>query len=620
MRPGMLIPRRALAAIDTAVAGAPVTVLAAPPGFAHDRILREWSMVRAVRGAPTSVLARPPMTQRELAELARVQASTGARPTADATVVIAPKPARWSAELLARLVTWAREHAVKLVVTTTLPAVAAPEGVCVIAAEAMVLAPTETRQALADAATGSLTAEEVAAATSGWPGLVSALLGSPTRPSIDRRSFAEACYPVRELVRETVLPWLPPDWLPLLEYAAVADELDAREAEAMGEDATTVLDAARRAALLVPGRRDTSATMVMPVLRDLLVDRLQAQPERLAELRRKIARVRHAAHLVDSGLRAAFELRDWDLCAAIIDERGVAQTFGTSSALSDLAAGVMASLPAAVLRGHATAALLAEVVGVLPPGALAVSYPRTEDEIAHAVRFPDEARRGLERSALGMVSRRAAGDAARGRRLALDAARFAGAVAQSRNTSVGGLSTWWHLQAGLSCFLAGDDVAARTFYRAGWAERHRDELGFAVNPRLTLYPAARGTPMFTPRRRAAIVPPMPVTWVPAQRRGIAERLWRVLRQVAIWNAPAKILHRLGRTGTRLEILACPDDSRELTTVVAWRWPLRRLARTGRFRLVTDPALDHSLLTKAAQDHVAQAATRFLDDLRLEAPR
>ena len=33
---------------------------------------------------------------------------------------------------------------------------------------------------------------------------------------------------------------------------------------------------------------------------------------------------------------------------------------------------------------------------------------------------------------------------------------------------------------------------------------------FAINPRLTLYPAAKGTPVYTDRRRAAMLPNKPI--------------------------------------------------------------------------------------------------------------
>lgn len=136
----------------------------------------------------------------------------------------------------------------------------------------------------------------------------------------------------------------------------------------------------------------------------------------------------------------------------------------------------------------------------------------------------------------------------------------------------------------------------------------------ALNPRLTLFPAARGTVAYTSIRRAAIVPAVPITWVPPGRRPFLGALWRVYRQIAVWNSPAKVLRRVVRSGTRLYVVACSDDVRDLTGVLAWRPVLGLLRRTGRYTLRERTDFDHHLLTRAAQRRALVEARAIVDEL------
>ncbi len=72
---------------------------------------------------------------------------------------------------------------------------------------------------------------------------------------------------------------------------------------------------------------------------------------------------------------------------------------------------------------------------------------------------------------------------------------------------------------------------------------------FAINPRLTLYPAAKGTPVYTDRRRAAMLPNKPFARLAARRRILAGGLWRIYREFAVWHAPLLVLRRVLRRGT-----------------------------------------------------------------------
>ena len=61
---------------------------------------------------------------------------------------------------------------------------------------------------------------------------------------------------------------------------------------------------------------------------------------------------------------------------------------------------------------------------------------------------------------------------------------------------------------------------------------------FAINPRLTLYPAAKGTPVYTDRRRAAMLPNKPIARLALRRRILAGGLWRIYREFAALARPA----------------------------------------------------------------------------------
>ncbi len=135
---------------------------------------------------------------------------------------------------------------------------------------------------------------------------------------------------------------------------------------------------------------------------------------------------------------------------------------------------------------------------------------------------------------------------------------------------------------------------------------------FAINPRLTLYPAAKGTPVYTDRRRAAIVPNKPFARLAFKRRILAGGLWRIYREFALWHAPLLVLRRVQRRGTAVQVVACPDDAQHFTEVYALRPLLWWMLRSPRFDFAADPVVDHSLLSRPAQLVAYDLATEFLD--------
>lgn len=135
---------------------------------------------------------------------------------------------------------------------------------------------------------------------------------------------------------------------------------------------------------------------------------------------------------------------------------------------------------------------------------------------------------------------------------------------------------------------------------------------FAVNPRLTLYPAAKGTPVHTDRRRAAMVPNKPIADLAHDHRILAGGLWRIYREFAVWHAPLLVLWRVLRRGTAVEVIACHDDAQHFTEVYALRPLFWWMRRSPRFQFSDDDVIDHSLLSRPAQLVSYDRATAFLD--------
>jgi alpha-beta hydrolase superfamily lysophospholipase len=137
------------------------------------------------------------------------------------------------------------------------------------------------------------------------------------------------------------------------------------------------------------------------------------------------------------------------------------------------------------------------------------------------------------------------------------------------------------------------------------------EAVFAVNPRLTLYPAAKGTHVYTSIRRAGIVPAAPFAALARRHRILAGGLWRIYRQVAVWHGPFRVLRSVVRRGTAVHVSACRDDAQHFTEVLFWRPFLARLRRDPRFRFEQDEVFDHSLLSRAGQLATFDRASDFL---------
>ena len=96
------------------------------------------------------------------------------------------------------------------------------------------------------------------------------------------------------------------------------------------------------------------------------------------------------------------------------------------------------------------------------------------------------------------------------------------------------------------------------------------EAVFAVNPRLTLYPAAKGTHVYTSDPAGRHRPGRPVAALARRHRILAGGLWRIYRQVAVWHGPFRVLRSVVRRGTAVHVSACRDDAQHFTEVLFWR--------------------------------------------------
>ena len=137
------------------------------------------------------------------------------------------------------------------------------------------------------------------------------------------------------------------------------------------------------------------------------------------------------------------------------------------------------------------------------------------------------------------------------------------------------------------------------------------EAVFAVNPRVTLFQAAKGTHVHTSLRRAGIVPARPVAALAKRQRILAGGIWRIYRQVAVWHGPFRVLRSVVKRGTAVHVSTCRDDGQHFTEVLFWRPFLAALRRNPRFRFEQDEVFDHSLLSRRGQLVTFERASEFL---------
>ena len=83
------------------------------------------------------------------------------------------------------------------------------------------------------------------------------------------------------------------------------------------------------------------------------------------------------------------------------------------------------------------------------------------------------------------------------------------------------------------------------------------EAVFAVNPRVTLFQAAKGSHVHTSIRRAGIVPAKPLAALAKRQRIVAGGIWRIYRQLAVWHGPFRVLRSVVKRGTAVHVERVP---------------------------------------------------------------
>ena len=136
----------------------------------------------------------------------------------------------------------------------------------------------------------------------------------------------------------------------------------------------------------------------------------------------------------------------------------------------------------------------------------------------------------------------------------------------------------------------------------------------AINPRVDAFEFSKGRQTYSADRLVARPPIAPLGKLGRNHRILAGGLWRIYRQVTPWNSPvAGLAAVVRRSRTDLFVLSDVGDARPFHEVVLPSLALPLLRRTGRYRMVVDPGLDHSMLTQVSQRVVREVATQYLQD-------
>ena len=118
-----------------------------------------------------------------------------------------------------------------------------------------------------------------------------------------------------------------------------------------------------------------------------------------------------------------------------------------------------------------------------------------------------------------------------------------------------------------------------------------------------------------PRRRATAARKPWVRRLPAHDRlaALAERLpgaaWWLFDRIGVELPPARALERLVEHGVDTFVVCGETEARKIRR--GEESVLRRLRRTGRFRMEVVPGIDHELFQRAARDQVEPMLTRYL---------
>ena len=166
-------------------------------------------------------------------------------------------------------------------------------------------------------------------------------------------------------------------------------------------------------------------------------------------------------------LLAAARAGDWATAADVVDGYWVDLTmYGHLDAVGR----VIASMPTENLLDPPTAGLIAENIGRLEPGTVRYTLPEDPDALGELGRSP-RAASVISRSLAAMTARRRRGE----HRDAMEFVRRGAVLARAAEfvgfRAVDEVLPFWHLQAGITAFLADDMAEARRLHRAAYRDR-----------------------------------------------------------------------------------------------------------------------------------------------------
>ncbi len=89
--------------------------------------------------------------------------------------------------------------------------------------------------------------------------------------------------------------------------------------------------------------------------------------------------------------------------------------------------------------------------------------------------------------------------------------------------------------------------------------------------------------------------PVPLSRLAQRHLRAAQWLWRAWCEVAVWHSPMAVMADAVSNGADVVVVCGVEDVADMRAGLYWRTiGRRRLERTGRFRFVVDPIVDHGL--------------------------
>jgi len=270
----------------------------------------------------------------------------------------------------------------------------------------------------------------------------------------------------RELIDES--------WDPLIEYLAIAGTSSAKEAGAL--DREGVVPALVAARVLAPSEMyGEDCVRLAPAI--AAAARRRMDGPRVDETRRTIVHLRSRIGSLDFGMAACMELDDAWLAGRLLERVPARVNFGPFRSLYRR---FLSEQPLESAAEHHNLGHRLELQGRIPVGTTPLRTPRDLQDVRD-LSGTDPYVPFLSSTTAAMGARRRWDPKPSAAEVARKAAPIvAYALQHLPSARTLASASLWYLQAGISCQLGADDVAAQDFYRAAWEFRTKDDSGFAA--------------------------------------------------------------------------------------------------------------------------------------------